>query len=185
MNNNTDFVDPHGFAPEIREIEKEVVDFFATKGSEFTGRHPIVSTVMTYFYIRKNLTQHDLQILTGYSAGTISKAVRQLIKMNMITKETIQGTHKHIYKMENLPIISPSYFLRTENVMDEKIVELKEMKKTLDDNAEEMKKFETYKNACATVTQLLTLLPTVHNFLERIEKELKKQNQIEDTPRNG
>ena len=174
MSPNTDFVDPQGFDPEIRDIEKEIVDFFVTKGSEFTGRHPIVSTVMTYFYIRKNLTQHDLQHLTGYSAGTVSKAVRQLVKMNMITKQTIPGTHKHIYKMESLPIISPSYFLRTENVMDEKIAELKEMNKTLDNNAEQMKKFATYQNAYATVTQLLTLLPTVHNFLDSIEKEMKK-----------
>ncbi|PVX27861.1 MAG: hypothetical protein CW716_00130, partial [Candidatus Bathyarchaeum sp.] len=164
MSPNAKFVDPHGFDPEIREIEKEVVDFFATKGSEFTGRHPIISTVMTYFYIRKNLTQQDLQILTGYSAGTISKAVRQLIKMNMITKETIPGTHKHLYKMEKLPIISPSYFLRTENVMDKKIVELKEMKKVLDDNADQMKKFETYQNSYTAVTQLLKLLPTISDL---------------------
>jgi DNA-binding transcriptional regulator GbsR (MarR family) len=177
MSPSPKFVDSHGFDPEIREIEKEVVDFFATKGSEFTGRHPIISTVMTYFYIRKNLTQHDLQTLTGYSAGTISKAVRQLIKMNMITKELIPGTHKHLYKMDDLPIISPSYFLRTENVMDEKIVELKEMKKVLDDNAEEMKKFETYENAYATVTQLLMLLPTISDFVESIDKEMKNKNR--------
>jgi DNA-binding transcriptional regulator GbsR (MarR family) len=184
MSPNAKSVDPHGFDPEIREIEKEVVEFFSTKGSEFTGRHPIISTVMTYFYIRKNLTQHELQILTGYSAGTISKAVRQLIKMNMVTKETIPGTHKHIYKMENLPIISPSYFLRTENVMDKKIAELQEIKKVLDDNTGEMKKFETYQNAYAIVTQLLMLLPTISDFLESIDKEMKKQKQTEHRPKN-
>ena len=140
MSANAKFVDPHGFDPEIREIEKEIVEFFATKGSEFTGRHPIVATVMTYFYIRKELTQHDLQVLTGYSAGTISKSVRQLVKMNIIIKETIPGTHTHIYKMENLPFISPRYFLRTENVMDKKIAELKEMKNTLDEHSDKMKK---------------------------------------------
>jgi DNA-binding transcriptional regulator GbsR (MarR family) len=161
------------FDPKIRAIEKEIVEFFATKASEFTGRHPITSKVMTYFYIRKELTQHDLQTLTGFSAGTISKAVRKLLKMNMITKETIPGTHKHIYKMEKLPFISPRYFLMTESVMDNMIRELEKMKKTLDDNKEEMKQFETYHKSYETVTQLLRLLPTVSFFLDNIEEELK------------
>ncbi len=165
--------DTSNFDPEIRAIEKEIVEFFATKASEFTGRHPITSKVMTYFYIRKELTQHDLQTLTGFSAGTISKAVHKLLKMNIITKETIPGTHKHIYKMEKLPFISPRYFLMTESVMDNTIMELEKMKKTLDDNREEMKRFETYHKSYETVTQLLRLLPTVSFFLENIEEELK------------
>jgi len=165
---------PLGFDPEIRAIEKEIVEFFSTKASEFTGRHPITSEVMTYFYIRKQLTHHDLQVLTGYSAGTISKAVRKLLKMNIITKETIPGTHKHLYKMEKLPFISPRYFLMTESFMGDIIRELEEMKKTLEANREEMKKFETYPKSYETVTQLLRLLPAVSVFLETIEEELKK-----------
>jgi len=166
--------DPHGFDPEIIEIEREIVEFFATKSSEFTGKHPIISMAMTYFYTRKNMTQRDLQKLTGFSAGTISRAVRQLLEMNVITKETIPGTHEHIYKMEKLPFISPQYFLRTENLMEEKIRELKKMKKTLDDNSEEMKKFELYQQICSTVTQLLDLLPNISVFIEKLEEELKK-----------
>lgn len=174
MSSDNNLQDPHGFDPEIREIEQEIIEFFATKATEFTGRNPIISKVMTYFYIRKNLTQRDLQILTGFSAGTISKSVRQLLKMNMITKETIQGTHKHIYKMEKLPFISPRYFLRTESLMEEKIREVEKVKKTLDANAEEMKNFETYQKSYATVTQLLKLLPSISVFMEKIEEELKK-----------
>ena len=174
MSLDNNLQDPHGFDPEIREIEKEIVEFFVAKSSEFTGRHPIISKVMTYFFTRKNLTQRDLQILTGFSAGTISKSVRQLLEMNMITKETIQGTHKHIYKMEKLPFISPRYFLRTESLMEEKIRELEKVKKTLDDNAKELKNFETYHKSYATVTQLLRLLPSVSVFMEKLEEELKK-----------
>jgi DNA-binding transcriptional regulator GbsR (MarR family) len=175
VTSDKNLLDLSGFDPEIRAIEKEVVEFFAIKASEFTGRHPITSKVMTYFYVRKELTQHDLQVLTGFSAGTISKAVRKLLKMNIITKETIPRTHKHIYKMEKLPFISPRYFLMTESFMDNIIRELKQMKKTLDDNKKEMKKFETYHKSYETVTQLLRLLPTISSFLENIEKELKKK----------
>lgn len=162
------------FDPEIRAIEREIVEFFATKASEFTGRNPITAEVMTYFYIRKILTQSGLQMLTGYSAGTISNAVRQLVKMNIIIKETIPGTHKHVYKMEKLPFISPRYFLRTENVMDDKIRELEQVKKTLDDN-KEVKNFEDYPKIYETVTQLLRLLPTVSMFMENVEEELDKK----------
>jgi DNA-binding transcriptional regulator GbsR (MarR family) len=162
------------FDPEIRVIEKELVEFFAAKASEFTGRHPITSKVMTYFYVRKELTQNDLQVLTGFSAGTISKAVRKLLQMNIITKEVIPGTHKHIYRMEKLPFVSPRYFLMTESFMDDIIRELENMKKTLDENKEEMKKLESYHKSYETVTQLLRLLPTIHVFLETIEEELKK-----------
>ncbi|PVX26920.1 MAG: hypothetical protein CW716_04960 [Candidatus Bathyarchaeum sp.] len=169
--------DTPNFDPEIRAIEQDIVEFFATKGSEFTGRHPITSKVMIYFYIRKKLTQRDLQILTGFSSGTISKAVRQLLKMNMITKETIPGTHKHVYTMEKLPFISPRYFLMTESLMEDKIRELEEVKKTLDDNKEEMKNFETYHKSYETVMQLLRLLPTVSVFLENIEEELKENKK--------
>ena len=174
MTSDKKLLDTPGFDPEIRAIEKEIVEFFATKASEFTGRHHIISKVMTYFYIRKELTQHDLQILTGFSAGTISKSVRKLLEMNMITKGTIPGTHKHIYKMEKLPFISPRYFLMTESFMGDISEELEEMKKTLDANREEMKKFETYPKIYETLTQLLKLLPMVSGFLENIEEELKK-----------
>lgn len=175
MNANRRLQDTPEFDPEIRAIEKEVVEFFATKASEFTGRHPITSEVMTYFYVRKELTQHDLQTLTGFSAGTVSKAVRKLLQMNIITKEIIPGTHKHIYKMEKLPFVSPRYFLMTESVMDEVILELEKMKKTLDDCGEEMKEVETYRKSYEIVTQLLKLLPTIHVFLETVEEELKKE----------
>ncbi|MCW4015150.1 MAG: hypothetical protein NWF06_02155 [Candidatus Bathyarchaeota archaeon] len=178
MNPDKNLQDPHGYAPEIREIEKEIIEFFAAKALEFTGRHIIISKVMTYFYIRKNLTQQELQKLTGFSAGTISKSVRQLLKMNIIAKEMVPGTHKHSYKMEKLPFISPRYFLRTESIMDEQILELEKMKKTLEANREEMENFEAYQKSCTTINQLLKLLPNVSGFIEEIEEELKKQKKM-------
>lgn len=174
MNKDKNSQDPNGFAPEIVAIEQEIVEFFAAKSSEYTGRNPIIAKVMTYFCARRKLTQHDLQILTGYSAGTISKSVHQLLEMNVITKEIIPGTHTHIYKMEKLPFVSPRYFLRTEIVMDEKIRELEEMKKTLNENVKEMEKLEAYKKIYTTITELLDLLPKVHVFIEKLEEQIKQ-----------
>lgn len=162
------------FDSEIREIEREIVEVFAEKSFEFTGRNPIISKVMTYFSIRKNLTQKDLQQLTGFSAGTISKAVHQLIGMNVITKETIPRTHMHIYKMDKLPFVSPQYFMRTESTMEKKIVELEEMRTRLDTNKDEMEKFDSYQKIYTTVSQLLQILPIISVFMDKLEEKLDK-----------
>ena len=162
------------FDSEIREIEREIVEVFAKKSSEFTGRNPIISKVMTYFSIRKSLTQKDLQQLTGFSAGTISKAVHQLIGMNVIIKETIPGTHMHIYKMDKLPFVSPQYFMRTESTIEKKIVELEEMKTILDKNKDEMEKFDSYQKIYTTISQLLQILPIISVFMDKLEEKLDK-----------
>jgi DNA-binding transcriptional regulator GbsR (MarR family) len=160
------------FNPEIRRIEQEIVGFFAEKALKYTGRHPIVSTVMAYFYIRRSLTQRDLRNLTGFSAGAISKAVRQLVDMNMITREVIPGTHTHMYRMETLPFRSPSYFLQTENTLEKLHKELKEMKDTLDAHRGEMRRLEGYQRVYDVVSQLLGLIASVPRFMALIEKEL-------------
>jgi DNA-binding transcriptional regulator GbsR (MarR family) len=163
-----------GFEPEIRRIEQEIIRFFAEKTPEYTGRHPIISAVMAYFYIHRNLTQRDLQKLTGFSAGAISKAVRQLVDMNVITREMIPGTHTHIYKMETLPFRSPSYFLQTEKTLEKLHKELKEMKDILDAHGDEMRDLEGYQRVYVIITQLLELISSVPRFMALIEEELDK-----------
>jgi DNA-binding transcriptional regulator GbsR (MarR family) len=162
------------FDPEIRRIEQEITEFFAEKASEYMGRHPIVSMVMSYFYIRRSLTQRDLRNLTGFSAGAISKAVRQLVDMNMITREMIPGTHTHIYKMETLPFRSPSYFLQTEQTLEKRCKELEEIKESLDAHGGEMRNLEGYQKVYDIVKHLLVQLSNVPRFMDLIEEELDK-----------
>jgi len=166
--------DLHGFDPEIRQIEQEIVEFFAEKSLEFIGRHPIIATVLTYFDIRRRLTQQDLQNLTGFSAGTISRSVRQLVDMNVITKETIPGTHKHIYRMEKLPFTSARYIFRAEKLFEEMETELKEMKDMLHTHAEEMKDLKGYQKTYTTITKLLELISTMPTFIALIDEEIGK-----------
>lgn len=175
MTSNKASQDPHGFDPEIRQIEQEIVEFFAEKDPEYTGRHPIIATIMAYFYTRRNLTQRDLQNLTGFSAGTISKSVRHLVDMNLITKEIIPGTHTHIYKMEKFPFSSPRVFLRTGKLIEELEKDLKEMKGTLDAHAREMKRLNGYQRIYTIITQLLGLISGVPMFMALIEEELGNQ----------
>jgi DNA-binding transcriptional regulator GbsR (MarR family) len=162
------------FDPEIRQIEQEIVAFFAEKTPEYTGRHPIVAAVLAYFYIRRSLTQQDLRRLTGFSTGAISKAVRQLVDINMITREMIPGTHTHIYKMETLPFRSPRYFLQTEKNLENLNKELKDMKATLDVHSDEMQNLEGYPRVYAILTQVIELISRVPKFMDLIEEELDK-----------
>ena len=162
------------FDPEIRQIEQEITEFFAEKASEYTARHPIVSTLMSYFYIRRSLAQQDLRKLTGFSAGAISKAVRQLVDMNVITREMIPGTHTHIYKMETLPFRSPSYFLQTEQSLETLHKELREIKESLDAHGGEMRNLEGYQKVYDIVKHLLEQISKVPMFMDLIEEELDK-----------
>jgi DNA-binding transcriptional regulator GbsR (MarR family) len=171
------------FDPEIRRVEQGIIEFFAEKAPEFTGRHPIVSVVMAYFYIRRNLTQRELRELTGFSAGAISKAVRQLVGMNVITREMIPGTHTHRYKMEDLPFRSPRFFLQTEQTLEKLHRELEEIKNTLDANSDEMRTLEGYPQVYAVVTQLLEQLSMVPRFMALIEEELDKFIKQEERKR--
>ena len=166
--------DATGVDPEIRRIEQEIVGFFAEKTPEYTGRHPIVSAVMAYFYIRRSLTQRDLQELTDFSAGAISKAVRQLVDMNVISREMIPGTHTHIYKMETLPFRSPSYFLQTEKTLEKLHTELKEIKNLLDSQYDQMQNLELYQKLHSVVTYLLEQISNFPRFMALIEEELNK-----------
>lgn len=159
------------FDLEIIKIESEIVEFMAKKGLEFTGRHPYLSRIMFHFYIRKRLTQKDLQKLTGLSAGTISKVVRQLLQMNIITKDIMLGTHKHIYSMENVPFVSPRFFLSTGRYLGNVEEELKNLKKTLDQK-NELKKLDRYQKIYSTVTKILSLIPLTDSFMKTLEKEL-------------
>ena len=165
--------DPHGFDPKIRDIETEIARFFAKTAFEYTARHPHISTVLVYFYTRKKLTQRNLQTLTGLSAGSISKAVRQLVKMNIIVKDTIPGTHTNIYVMEQFPFSSPRFFMSTGKFLGNIETELTEMKKILDENMEQMKKIENYDKIYAKITQILGLIPLTDSFMKKLDEKLK------------
>ena len=170
---NTNQQDPHGFDPEIVLIERDLMNFLVDGMVNVSGRDPIISRVMTVFYTRKELTQQELQRLTNYSAGTISKTVRQLIDMKTITKEIIPGTHKHIYKMEKLPYGSPSYIMNAGQMMEGMTDELKTMGEILEKYREEMKDLEGFEPVFSIISQLNGVMTRVPRFLKILEKELE------------
>lgn len=174
MNSKIIQQDPHDFHPEIVQIEKDLLNFLEDGMVNVSGRDPIVSKVMSTFYTRKNLTQQDLQKLTKYSAGTISKTVRQLIDMKVIIKELIPGTHKHIYRMEKLPYGSPAYIFSSGQMIEGVSDELKEILNKLEENKENMDDLDGFDRVYSIASQLSTLMTSVPKFMAILEKELEE-----------
>ena len=92
------------FDYEIREIEKDIFKFLMSY-SLFIGQKTTFTTIKIYFIIRKSLTQEKLQELTGFSRGTISQELNELISMDLIKKTNISTTGEITYSMKN-PIIA-------------------------------------------------------------------------------
>ncbi|QEE18080.1 hypothetical protein DSAG12_03918 [Promethearchaeum syntrophicum] len=180
MSPNANFQDPNGFDQKIVQIERDLLDFLIDGMVNVSGRNPIIATTMAIFYTRKELTQQDLQILTQYSAGTISKTVRQLIDMKIITKEIIPGTHKHIYKMEKLPYGSPSYIMNTGQMMSGMTSDIKSLKETLDKYKEKMKEIKGFTKVYSIIAQLNRILTSVPQFMKILEDELEEYIRVEE-----
>jgi len=165
------------FDPEIRRMEKDIVTFFREKGAEFGGKDPIFMTILAYFYIREKLTQQDLRDLTGFSAGTVSKVIRQLLQFNLITKATIPGTHKHLYAMEQLPVAFSQFYLPASRVLSKSENELKQMKEELTVHAQEMQSIKGFNEVLAAVSLMLRSVPLALAIFAGIIKEAEKHTK--------
>ena len=89
------------YQKKMEEYEKLVVDYFIESG-KVKNTNPKFSSVFGYLYTRKELTQKQLQELTGFSAGTISQILSQLLALNILTKHNIPGKHEKLYKVVEL-----------------------------------------------------------------------------------
>ncbi len=89
------------FAPEIKEIESDIVQFLSTS-SIFIGQNPLLKKIKAYFATRKDLTQSQLQELTGYSSGAISQALKELVNTGYIQKSRTSSTGEITYSMESI-----------------------------------------------------------------------------------
>lgn len=163
----------HNFPTEILKIEEDLLNFLVDSMINYSGRDPILSKTMVYFFTRNALTQKELQILTGFSAGTISKTIHQLMEMNLVQKEFIEKTHKHIYAMDELPYANPSYLLNVESLMGGISVKLENIKKKLDKIREFKDELDGFEKVDSISTQIMTVIKMVPQFVEILKIELE------------
>lgn len=81
-----------------RSIVKQLVD-----SSISLGRDPIQVSVLAHFYLHRELTQKQLQDLTGYSAGAISQALKQAVQTKALQEHKPKVRGQIHYTREDLP----------------------------------------------------------------------------------
>lgn len=69
--------------------------------SLFIGQKTTFTTIKIYFITRKSLTQEKLQELTGFSQGTISQELKNLLSTDIIEKSNVSSTGEITYSMKN------------------------------------------------------------------------------------
>ncbi|MFX1327570.1 MAG: hypothetical protein ACFE91_05430 [Promethearchaeota archaeon] len=129
------------FDPEIKKIEKEIIENLLNY-TIFSVRGEITSKILFYFITRKNLTQLELQHLTGFSAGKISQEVNNFLEFNLI--EISKKSKPWIYTMESVEVETLSRsinLLKTNLKWEAKFIEIK---KDLEVNREKLQKLNGY-----------------------------------------
>ncbi|MHA2180972.1 MAG: hypothetical protein ACXAAH_06080 [Promethearchaeota archaeon] len=114
------------FDPEVQQIENEIIQE-VLKYNIFTIRGEITSKILLYFITRKNLSQSDLQKLTGFSAGKISQVLNNFLTFNLISIS--KKSKPWIYTMES--VVAETFersitLLKTNLTWESKFLKMKE-----------------------------------------------------------
>jgi DNA-binding transcriptional regulator GbsR (MarR family) len=130
------------FSPEIRKIEDQVIDDLL-QYTIFSVRSEISNKILFYFVTRKDLTQAELQKLTGCSAGKISQELNNFLDLNLI--KITKRSKPWIYTMESIVVetFSRAITLLKRNIDWEP--KFLQMKKQLEDNRESFQELNGYK----------------------------------------
>jgi len=129
------------FDPEVKKIENEIIETLL-KYTVFSIRGEITSKILFYFITRKDLTQSELQYLTGFSAGKISQELNNFLEFNLI--KISKKSKPWVYTMESVVAETLSRaisLLKTNLKWEPKFLEIK---KELEDNREELQKLNGY-----------------------------------------
>ncbi|MFW9987391.1 MAG: hypothetical protein ACFFC3_01925 [Candidatus Odinarchaeota archaeon] len=129
------------FDPKITRIETEIIETLL-KYSIFSIRGEITSKIIFYFITRKNLTQADLQYLTGFSAGKISQELNNFLEFDLI--KISKKSKPWIYTMESVILET---FSRAINLLKTNLkweTKFLEIKRDLEENGEKLQKLNGY-----------------------------------------
>ena len=82
-----------------KEIEREIVTFYKTVG-KMVNLNPRASEIFAYLRIYDALSQEQIKKLTGFSLGTISTTLQSFLRLDIVSRRMIQGTHKNLYMVK-------------------------------------------------------------------------------------
>ena len=135
MNSNQTSDNDFKYKGKIKDYEKTLINFFVDIGK--TKDTPAkVQEILGYLIIHNKLSQSNLKELTGYSTGTISTTLGNLIELGVVQKERITSSNKYQYSMigdlpkifETSSEISLEQFTLLSKYVSDKLDELEESK---------------------------------------------------------
>ncbi|MFX0202930.1 MAG: hypothetical protein ACFFCW_43055 [Candidatus Hodarchaeota archaeon] len=129
----------------LLEYEERLVSFFVKSG-KIKKIHSKFSTILGYFYTRRSLTQKQLRELTGFSAGTISHMLNQLLAIGMIRRHNIPGSRERRYELIGIRF-DVSSRAATPDVIQELIGYIKGVESLLDAIDADLKRINQRVNA--------------------------------------
>ncbi len=116
----------------IQEIEKKLIKFMVGMAKRSSPLSPKLTEILGYLLLHGQLTQAQLVELTGFSIGTISSNLNQMVSLNIVKKELIPKTrtYKYIFLGGKGSIESQASYMKLEivtttiNFLGQKLEEL-------------------------------------------------------------
>jgi len=159
MNSNQAQGHDFRFKGKIKDYEKTLIKFFIDIGKNKDAPSK-VQEILGYLMIHNKLTQSNLKELTGYSTGTISSTLSNLVMLGVVKKERIAMSNKYQYLLTgNLPQIIE----RTSEVSSEHFTIIS---KFLDDKLNELDEFRNKEGYINLHTQINVLLGGFNKVLK-------------------
>ncbi|MHA2281366.1 MAG: hypothetical protein ACXAC5_10975 [Promethearchaeota archaeon] len=156
----------HIFEGKIKEFEQILIEFVLESGRA-KSVDPNLQLILGYIGIHKDLTQKQLKDLTGLSAGTISKKLREIMNIGVIKKKKIPKSNEYVYinapeTYGDTADATLEEFTEINNFLKKKISEMEKLrdKKGTDFLSERIKSltktFETVQNIWSDIEFIFT-----------------------------
>lgn len=123
------------FRGKIKDYEKTLIKFFIDIGKN-KDTPAKIQEILGYLIIHDKLSQSNLKELTGYSSGTISVILGNLVELGVVQKERIASSNLYLYStigdlpkiFETSSEVSIEHFTLISKFMENKLNELEEYK---------------------------------------------------------
>jgi DNA-binding transcriptional regulator GbsR (MarR family) len=135
------------------------------------GQDPIQVTILSYFIIKRELTQDEIKELTGLSRGTISQEVNELINMKMIKRKRRSNFRKFIYEMNSIEYS----FLQTYKVSVQDLIKWDKKLIKMNEKMQLIKNTHFNASKYKSIEKILKLLKNSITFTEEIYKIINKE----------
>ncbi|MDD1777363.1 MAG: hypothetical protein LUQ65_04275 [Candidatus Helarchaeota archaeon] len=154
----------------ISQLEQFIIKQFVDSNISL-GRDPILISVLAHFYLHRDLTQKQLQDLTGYSAGAISQALKQAVQNKAIQEHKPKARGQIHYTREELPQFIARSILGIAELFLSYESEFKEIQQGLEEIPMELHSDPLYLGIRDFVSLYSKFIPVYKSIRDIIEQE--------------